>query len=77
MTGCPGVDKVEFTIFSKNVFDSPTYVWTKEGSVEMIEMEVSQQPKTDTTALYFRLVGFSIVLFISYLSTKQNNWEAN
>jgi len=42
MTGCPGVDKVEFTIFSKNVFDSPSYVWTKEGSVEMIEMENSK-----------------------------------
>ena len=61
MVGCPGVEKVEFTIFSKNVFDSPAYVWTKEGSVEMVEMEVSQQqkqlfwfrPKPDTKALSF------------------------
>ena len=41
MTGCPGVEKVEFTIISENVFDSPAYVWTKEGSVKMIEMGVS------------------------------------
>ena len=41
MAGCPGVDKVEFTIISENVFDSPAYVWTKDGSVNMIEMEVS------------------------------------
>jgi len=41
MAGCLGVDKVEFTIISENVFDSPAYVWTKEGSVNMIEMENS------------------------------------
>ena len=41
MAGCPGVEKVEFTIFSKNVVDSPAYVWTEEGSVKMIKMEVS------------------------------------
>jgi len=41
MAGCPGVEKVEFTIFSKNVVDSPAYVWTKEGSVKMIKMENS------------------------------------
>ena len=41
MAGCPGVDKVEFTIISENVFNSPAYVWTKDGSVNMIEMEVS------------------------------------
>jgi len=41
MVGCPGVEKVEFTIFSKNVFDSPAYVWTKEGSVEMVETDDS------------------------------------
>jgi hypothetical protein len=45
MAGCPGVDKVEFTIISENVFDSPAYVWTKEGSVNKIEMEVSQVNK--------------------------------
>ena len=41
MAGCPGVEKVEFTIFSENVFDSPAYVWTEDGSVKLIEMEVS------------------------------------
>ena len=61
MVGCPGVEKVEFTIFSKNVFDSPGYVWSQDGSVEMVEIEVSQQlkplfwfrPKPDTKALSF------------------------
>ena len=63
MVGCPGVEKVEFTIFSKNVFDSPAYIWTKEGSVEMIETDVSQKPKPlfwfrpkpNTKVLSFRL----------------------
>ena len=41
MVGCPGVEKVEFTIFSENVVDSPAYVWNNEGSVKLIEMEVS------------------------------------
>merc|ERR1711971_137099 len=47
MVGCPGVEKVEFTIFSKNVFDSPAYIWTKEGSVEMVETDSSHFDNLD------------------------------
>ena len=40
MTGCPGVEDVEFTILSDDPERSGLFVWTKEGKVELIELEV-------------------------------------
>jgi len=38
MTGCPGLEDLEFTILSKNVQDSPAFVWTVDGSVEIVNL---------------------------------------
>jgi len=38
MTGCPGSEDVEFTILSKNIQESPAFLWTKDGSVELINL---------------------------------------
>ena len=40
VTGCPGVEDVEFTILSDDPERSGLFVWTKEGKVESIELEV-------------------------------------
>ena len=40
MTGCPGLEDLEFTILSKNVQDSPAFVWTVDGSVEIVNLSV-------------------------------------
>ncbi len=37
MTGCPGTEDVEFTIFSAHAHESPLYKWAKNGSVVAIE----------------------------------------
>ena len=36
MTGCPGVEDVEFTIFSQHLERSGMMKWNKDGSVELI-----------------------------------------
>ena len=50
MTGCPGQDDLQFTILSMSL-DSPTYVWKKDGSVEVIEipsnLRAEEAPKVD------------------------------
>merc|ERR1712021_66323 len=38
VTGCPGLEDLEFTILSKNVQESPAFLWTQEGSVEIIDL---------------------------------------
>jgi len=38
MTGCVGLDDLEFTILSKNIQESPAFVWTREGSVEIVNV---------------------------------------
>ena len=40
MTGCPGIEDVEFTILSKNVQESPAFLWTVDGSVEAVDLKV-------------------------------------
>ena len=37
MTGCPGKDDLEFTILSQHAEDSWSYVWRKDGSIEVVE----------------------------------------
>ena len=36
MTGCPGIEEVEFTIFSQHLERSGMMKWYKDGSVELI-----------------------------------------
>ena len=40
MTGCPGMEDVEFTILSDDPDRSGLFRWTKEGKVEKIIQEV-------------------------------------
>ena len=40
MTGCPGVEDVEFTIFSKHATRSGAMKWNLDGSVDILD-EVS------------------------------------
>ena len=37
MTGCIGFEDILFTIISKHARDSPYFLWTKEGEVNVIE----------------------------------------
>ena len=37
MTGCIGSEDILFTIISKHARDSPYFLWTKEGDVNVIE----------------------------------------
>ena len=37
MTGCPGLEDVEFTIFSKHAGKSGVMKWSKDGSVELMD----------------------------------------
>jgi hypothetical protein len=37
MTGCVGLEDVEFTILSDHATESPMFKWTKEDTVEVIE----------------------------------------
>ena len=37
MTGCIGSEDILFTIISKHARDSPYFLWTKEGEVNVIE----------------------------------------
>ena len=40
VTGCSGLEDLEFTILSKNVQGSPAFLWTKDGSVEIVDLTV-------------------------------------
>ena len=37
MTGCIGSEDILFTIISKHAMDSPYFLWTREGEVNVIE----------------------------------------
>ena len=37
MTGCIGSEDILFTIISKHARDSPYFLWTKEGEVNVVE----------------------------------------
>ena len=39
MTGCFGSEDVHFTILSSHATKSPMFKWTKDGNVEIIEMD--------------------------------------
>merc|ERR1712212_148006 len=41
MTGCVGLDDLEFTILSKNIQESPAFVWTREGSGDLFKQKVA------------------------------------
>ena len=40
MTGCLGSEDVHFTVLSAHASESSRFIWTKEGSVEILEFEV-------------------------------------
>ena len=40
MTGCFGAEDVHFTILSTHITESPMFIWTKVGNVEVIDNEV-------------------------------------
>ena len=43
MTGCPGIEDVDFTILSDNPETSGLFRWTKEGKVEETKPEVTNK----------------------------------
>ena len=48
MTGCPGLNDVTFTIMSKHTNEAKSYIWTKDGNVEIVKgvNEHPGMPKT-------------------------------
>ena len=40
MTGCLGSEDVHFTVLSAHASESSRFIWTKEGSVEILELKV-------------------------------------
>jgi hypothetical protein len=48
MTGCIGSEDILFTIISKHAKDSPYFLWTKEGEVNVIERGSIVSISTDT-----------------------------
>ena len=46
MTGCPGLEDVEFTIFSKHAERSGVMKWSKDGSVELMDQDKLGVPRS-------------------------------
>ena len=42
MTGCPGKDDLEFTLFSTHLTHPGTFKWLKDGTVHFLEYPVSR-----------------------------------
>merc|ERR1712029_170559 len=47
LTGCPGIDDVELTIFSKHAERSGVMKWSKDGSVELMDQVFLGVPKSE------------------------------
>eukprot|EP00093_Oithona_nana_P011434 11434.XXX_259963_261725_1 [CDS] Oithona nana genome sequencing. len=47
MTGCPGIDNVELTIFSKHAERSGVMKWSKDGSVELVDRAKLDVPRPE------------------------------
>ena len=43
MTGCPGYEDLDFTIFSSHAKDSPLFTWTKDGHVEVVPQKNTRE----------------------------------
>ena len=50
MTGCPGIEDVDFTILSDDPETSGLFRWTKDGKVEETKPEVTNMYHMDTTS---------------------------
>ena len=48
MTGCPGLEDVEFTIFSKHAGKSGVMKWSKDGSVELMDPVKLGVPRSES-----------------------------
>merc|ERR1711983_456543 len=47
LPGCPGIDDVELTIFSKHAERSGVMKWSKDGSVELMDQVFLGVPKSE------------------------------
>ena len=47
LTGCPGIDDVELTIFSKHAERSGVMKWNKDGSVELMDQVRLGVPRSE------------------------------
>ena len=47
ITGCPGIDNVELTIFSKHAERSGVMKWSKDGSVELVDRAKLDVPRPE------------------------------